>query len=50
MYWSLAVPNPRISADQPSLARGVARPSDRKLRCEALTEYGEAGHVCLLDD
>jgi hypothetical protein len=50
MYWSLAVPNPRISADQPSLARGVARSSDREDRCEENTEYGEAGDVCLLDD
>ena len=50
MYRSLAVSNPRISADQPSLARGVARSSDREVRCEEITEYGEAGDVCLLDD
>jgi hypothetical protein len=50
MYWSLAVPNPRISADRPSLARGVARSSDRAGSAQEITEDGEAGDVCLLDD
>ena len=50
MYRSLAVPNPRISADQPSLARGVARSSDREDRGQEITKDGEAGDVCLLDD
>jgi hypothetical protein len=49
MYWSLAVPNPRISADQPSLARGVARSSDREDQ-QKITEDDEAGDVCLLDN
>jgi len=55
MYRSLAVTNPRISADQPSLARGVARSSDRetklrKIKLRKIKERDEAGYVCLLDN
>jgi hypothetical protein len=50
MYRSLAVTNPRISADQPSLARGVARSSDRETKLRKIKERDEAGYVCLLDN
>ena len=46
MYRSLAVPNPRISADQPSLARGVARSSDREDSGQRITEKTVRQETC----
>ncbi len=51
MYRSLAVPNPRISADQPSLARDAARSSDREDRVRrSRTTVRLETCVCLTPD